>query len=69
MRNLAKIFVMEKNRVHGEDFWALMFCDNLSAHLDQDVKTIFGIGKVWFFSFYFPPSPNMKHLIQLIDAM
>ena len=24
--------------MHGEDVWVLIFCDNLSAHLDQDVN-------------------------------
>ena len=64
MRNLAERFVMEKNRVHGEDVWVILFCDNLSAHLDQEVKTIFGNGKVVLF--YLPP--NMTNFIQPIDA-
>ena len=35
MRNLAERFVMEKNRVHGEDVWVLLFRDNLSLYLNQ----------------------------------
>ena len=50
--------------MHGEDVWVILFCDNLSAHLDQEVKTIFGNGKVLLF--YFPP--NMTNFIQPIDA-
>ena len=42
----------------------ILFCDNLSAHLDQEVKTLFGNGKVLLF--YFPP--NMTNFIQPIDA-
>ena len=65
MRNLAERFVVVKNGVHGEDIWVLLFCDNLSAYLDQEVKTIFGNhGKVLLF--YFPP--NMTNFIQPIDA-
>ena len=41
MRDLSERFVMEKNRVYGEDSWVILFCDNLSAHVDQEVKTIF----------------------------
>ena len=41
-----------------------MFCDNLNAHLDEEVKQIFGDGKVLLF--YFPP--NMTNFIQPIDA-
>ena len=41
-----------------------MFYDNLYAHLDEEVKQIFGDGKVLLF--YFPP--NMTNFIQPIDA-
>ena len=64
MRELAKRFVREKIIKHGEDVWVIMFCDNLNAHLDEEVKQIFGDGKVLLF--YFPP--NMTNFIQPIDA-
>ena len=41
-----------------------MFCDNLGAHVHDDVKTIFGDNKV--FLCYFPP--GMTNFIQPIDA-
>ena len=41
-----------------------MFCDNLSAHLDPEVKQIFGSNKV--FLCYL--SPKMTNFIQVIDA-
>ena len=41
-----------------------IFCDNLSAHLDLEVKIFFN-GKVLLF--YLPP--NMKNFIQPIDAV
>ena len=64
MRQLAERFVTEKNNKHGEDVWVLLFCDNLKAHLDEEVKRIFGDAKVLLF--YFPP--NMTNFIQPIDA-
>ena len=44
--------------------WVLLFCDNLKARLDEEVKRIFGDAKVLLF--YFPP--NMTNFIQPIDA-
>jgi len=64
MRQLAHRFVAHKKEVHGEDVWVLLFCDNLKAHLDQEVKQIFGDGKVLLC--YLPP--NMTNFIQPIDA-
>jgi len=64
MRKLAERFVAEKNSKHGEDVWVILFCDNLRAHLDEEVKRIFGDSKVLLF--YFPP--NMTNFIQPIDA-
>ena len=64
MRDLATKFVQFKNKTHGESTWVLLFCDNLSAHLDEEVKEIFGNGKV--FLYYFPPS--MTEVVQPIDA-
>ena len=64
MRQLAHCFVAHKQEVHGEDVWVLLFCDNLKAHLDQEVKQIFGQGKVLLC--YLPP--NMTNFIQPIDA-
>ena len=63
MRDLSERFVMEKNRVYGEDSWVILFCKNLSAHVDQKMNTIFGYGKVLLF--YSPL--NMKNFIQPID--
>ena len=64
MKDLAVKFVNHKNEVHGVDKWVILFCDNLSAHLDEEVRNIFGDAKV--FLCYFPP--NMTNFIQPIDA-
>ena len=61
---MAEKIVEHKTEVHGQDTWVLFFCDNLSAHLDEEVKEIFGNRKV--FLCYLPP--NMTNFIQLIDA-
>ena len=63
MRELAHSFVSHKTSAHG-DKWVILFCDNLSAHLDTEVREIFGAGKV--FLCFFPP--NMTNFIQPIDA-
>jgi hypothetical protein len=63
MRELAHSFVTHKNAAHG-DKWVILFCDNLRAPLDDEVREIFGTGKV--FLCYFPP--NMTNFIQPIDA-
>ena len=57
-------FVEFKNEKHGEMTWVMLFFDNLSAHLDLEVREIFGNGKV--FLCYFPP--NMTNFVQTIDA-
>jgi hypothetical protein len=58
MRKLAHSFVIHKNAAHGEK-WVILFCDNLRAHLDEEVREIFGTGKV--FLCFFPP--NMTNFI------
>ena len=35
MRYLARRFVEHKVDVHGEDVSVILFCENLSAHLDE----------------------------------
>ena len=42
MRYLARRSVEHKVAVNGEVVWAIIFCENLSAHLDEEVKKIFG---------------------------
>ena len=64
MKDLAVRFVRHKQEVHGDNVWVILCCDNLSAHLDADVREIFGQGKV--FLCFFPP--NMTNFIQPIDA-
>lgn len=64
MLEIAKKFVRRKIAKHGEDVWVILFCDNLSAHCDPDVRKIFGDNKV-FLCFY---PPNMTNFIQPIDA-
>ena len=64
IRDLAVRFVDFKIQKHGVEKWVILFCDNLSAHLDEEVKLIFGNGKV--FLCYFPP--NMTNMVQPIDA-
>jgi len=63
MREIAEAFVRKKKMRHG-DLWVLLFCDNLKAHLDAEVKRIFGEGRVLLC--YFPPA--MTEVIQPIDA-
>ena len=46
---LACKFAANKNAVHGEGVWAIIFCDNPSANLDPEVKQIFGSNKVFLF--------------------
>ena len=53
MIKLAKKFVEHKVSKHGLDVWVIAFCDNLSAHLDPEVKCIFGDSNV--FLCFFPP--------------
>ena len=43
MRDIDRRFVEHKNEVHDEGFWVIVFCDNLSAHLDPEAKQIFGV--------------------------
>ena len=47
MEKIAVKFVEEKNAKHGEKTWVLLFCDNLSAHLADEVRKIFGDNKVF----------------------
>ena len=63
MIELAKKFVQEKVRRHGNE-WICLFADNLRAHLLQEVKEIFGSNQVLLI--YFPPS--MTEMVQPIDA-
>ena len=46
MKALAKVFVLHVRGIHG-DSWVLLFCNNLSAHVDSEVKQIFLDGKVF----------------------
>ena len=45
MRDISQKFVAHKNEVHGEGVWVIMFCDNLSAHLDHDAKQTYSFHK------------------------
>ena len=65
IRNLARRFVENKVAVHGEDVWLIIFCENISAHLYEEVKIIFGEIKV--FHCFLPP--NMTNFLQPIDAV
>ena len=40
MRDIARKFFAHKNEVHGEGVWLIIFCDNLSAHLDPEAKNL-----------------------------
>ena len=64
MKYISKNFAEQKNAVRGEDVWVIFFCDRLSAHMAEDLKTIFGdnIGRL----FHIPP--NTTNLFQPIDA-
>ena len=64
MKDLAQKFVTFKTQRYGADTWVLLYCDNLRAHLANDVKKIFGDSKV--FLCFLPP--NMTHFVQPIDA-
>ena len=63
MIKLAAKFVEEKIRRHGDE-WIVLYADNLSAHLNPEVKQIFGNAHVLLI--YFPP--NMTEMVQPIDA-
>ena len=64
MEELARRFVRRKIEKHGKEVWVIAFCDNLKAHVSENVRKIFGEGHV--FLCFFPP--NMTHLVQPIDA-
>ena len=53
MREMANRFVTYKRERHGCEKWVDLFCDNLKAHLDEEVKGIFSRGHVSLC--YFPP--------------
>ena len=55
---------MHKVSVHGEDVWVILFYDNLSAHLNEEIRNIFGEIKV--FLCLLPA--NMKNFLQPIYA-
>lgn len=59
IRDIAKKIAEQKKEVYSKDIWVLLFCDNLSAHLDPEVKRTFGDEEVLLF--YFPP--NMTNFI------
>ena len=48
MVKLANKFVEHKVSKHGRDVWVIAFCDNLSAHLDTEVKHILATQKCSF---------------------
>ena len=64
MIDLSRHFFKGKVAVHGEDLWVILFCDNLSPYLDEEVNKIFGEIKV--FLCFLPP--NMTNFFQPIDA-
>ena len=64
MKEIAAKFVTFKMQTYGADTWALLYCDNLSAHVADDVRKIFGESKV--FLCFLPP--NMTQFVQPIDA-
>ena len=64
MRYLARHFVEHKFAARGEDVWVILFCGNLSLHLDESVKNI--LGKIKVFLCFLPP--KMKNFFQPIDA-
>ena len=64
MMKVARKFVNCKNEKHGEDVWVLLFCDNLGAHVRDDIRKSFGDNKVFFCYF----RPGMTNFIQSIDA-
>ena len=63
MIKLATKFVAEKMQRHGDE-WIVLFADNLSAHLNLEVKQIFGEGHVLVIYFH----PSMTELVQPIDT-
>ena len=63
MRDLVRRFVEHKIAVHGEDLWVILFCDNISAHLDKEVNNIFGERNL--FSCFLPL--DMTKFLQPID--
>ena len=52
MEELARRFVRRKIEKHGKEVWVIAFCDNLKAHVSENVRKIFGEGHV--FLCFFP---------------
>lgn len=46
MMNILEIFVKLKVKVHGADTWVLLFCDNLKAHVNDQIQKGLGYAKV-----------------------
>ena len=50
MIDLAKDFVEHVKDMHS-GLWVLFYCDNLAAHVNSTVKSIFAAGKVFLYYF------------------
>lgn len=59
----GNLVVEHIKEIQGDD-WALLFCNNLFAHVAESVKEIFGDGRV--FLCYLPP--NLIDALQPFDA-
>ena len=64
MMKIKEIFVKHKVEVHGSDMWVILFCDNLKAHVNDQVQNSFGDEKVLL---YYQPR-NMTEVVQPVDA-
>ena len=64
IKDLATRFMELNIKKHEEDEWIILFCDKLSAHLDDEIRKICGDAKVLLC--YAPP--NMSNSIQSIDV-
>ena len=67
MKQLATKFVNFKTEKYGPDTWVLLYCNNLRAHLADDVKKIFGDSKV--FLCFLPPNMTGERRILMTELV
>ena len=64
MIKIAEICVKHKLEVCGADISVLLFCKNLKAHVNDQVRNVFGDEKLLLYYLL----KNMTEVVQLIDA-
>ena len=64
MKDIAAMFMRFKVQNYRANKWIFLYCDNLRAHLADDMKKIFGDAKVFLYHL----SPNITHFTEPIDT-